>query len=72
LLDGSSAPRLATKIASALASSPLSLQGQEIVAQTSIGIALYPETASSPEALLSAADKAMYRSKREGLPYCMA
>ena len=70
--DKSSAPRLATKIASALASSPLSLQGQEVVAQTSIGIALYPETASSPEALLSAADKAMYRSKREGLPYCIA
>lgn len=70
--DKGSAPLVAAKIASALASSPLSLQGREVVAETSIGIALYPETASSPEALLSAADKAMYRSKREGLPYCLA
>jgi diguanylate cyclase (GGDEF)-like protein len=70
--DRNSAPLVAAKIASSLASSPLSLQGQEIVAETSIGIATFPETASSPEALLSAADGAMYRSKREGLPYCMA
>lgn len=70
--DRNTAPLVAAKIASALASSPLSLQGRELIAETSIGIALYPETATSPEALLSAADQAMYRSKREGLPYCMA
>ena len=33
---------------------------------TSIGIAEYPLTARTPEALVSAADDALYRAKREG------
>ncbi len=32
----------------------------------SIGVALYPDTAASPEALIRAADDAMYQAKREG------
>jgi diguanylate cyclase (GGDEF)-like protein len=32
----------------------------------SIGIAVYPAAARTPEALIGAADDALYRAKREG------
>jgi diguanylate cyclase (GGDEF)-like protein len=70
-VDSNSALLVAAKIAQAFASSPLELGGQTVHAEASIGIAVYPDAASCPEALLSAADKAMYRSKKERLPYCL-
>nr|WP_282452712.1 EAL domain-containing protein [Lysobacter sp. CAU 1642] len=43
---------------------PFQLGDRQLVAPASIGIALYPENASSHEELLKMADEAMYESKR--------
>jgi diguanylate cyclase (GGDEF)-like protein len=40
---------------------------------TSIGIAVYPANATTPEALVNAADDALYRAKRSGRnAHCLA
>jgi diguanylate cyclase (GGDEF)-like protein/PAS domain S-box-containing protein len=59
------AANVAEKIIEAL-SAPFSLQGQDIFATASIGIALYPLTADSPETLIKHADIAMYQAKEQG------
>lgn len=46
--------------------SPLEVDGQWIGIGVSIGVALYPESGETAEALLEAADNAMYDSKRAG------
>jgi diguanylate cyclase (GGDEF)-like protein len=38
----------------------------EVRQTTSVGIAVYPEHASTPEAVIRCADEALYRAKREG------
>jgi diguanylate cyclase (GGDEF)-like protein/PAS domain S-box-containing protein len=50
-------------------SDPFALAGTEFFSSTSIGIALYPDDADTPELLLSRADAAMYHAKRNGRPY---
>jgi diguanylate cyclase (GGDEF)-like protein/PAS domain S-box-containing protein len=45
---------------------PLSLCGQELFPSASIGIAMYPQDGGDSEALLKAADSAMYRAKANG------
>jgi len=45
---------------------PVPLEGREVVATASIGIALFPRDASDMNALVQAADIAMYRAKAEG------
>ena len=47
-------------------SAPYLLGNLSICVAASIGIALFPETAATPEGLLLAADEAMYQAKREG------
>lgn len=47
-------------------SAPYLLDDLSICVAASIGIALFPETAATPEGLLLAADEAMYQAKREG------
>ncbi|REL28900.1 EAL domain-containing protein [Thalassotalea euphylliae] len=42
------------------------LGNKEIKISASIGIAVYPDSANSPEALVQMADVAMYRAKKEG------
>ena len=42
------------------------LGNKEIKISASIGIAIYPDSANSPEALVQMADVAMYRAKKEG------
>jgi diguanylate cyclase (GGDEF)-like protein/PAS domain S-box-containing protein len=59
------AANVAEKIIEALAA-PFSLAGQDIFATASIGIAVYPLTADSPEALIKHADIAMYQAKEQG------
>jgi diguanylate cyclase (GGDEF)-like protein len=44
-------------------SEPQELQGRKVVAQCSIGIALYPDNGDSVEALMANADNAMYQAK---------
>jgi diguanylate cyclase (GGDEF)-like protein len=46
--------------------SPLEVDGQRIDIGVSIGVAVYPESGETTEALLEAADNAMYDSKRTG------
>lgn len=44
---------------------PCSLEGQVVVVSSSIGIAIYPKDGNTSEALIKAADKAMYEAKRK-------
>jgi diguanylate cyclase (GGDEF)-like protein len=55
---------IADKISNSMLEPILLADGREIVTSLSIGIALYPEHADSPEGLLQEADAAMYRAKR--------
>jgi diguanylate cyclase (GGDEF)-like protein/PAS domain S-box-containing protein len=45
---------------------PLALCGQELFPSASIGIAMYPQDGRDSEALMKAADSAMYRAKANG------
>jgi len=45
---------------------PISLTESAVVVSASLGVALFPGTADSPEALIQQADKAMYSAKRNG------
>ena len=69
VLDGSSTTHLAhlaTKLRNAV-STPLQLdQQQQLQVSVTIGIARHPVDGTSAEALLAAADAAMYRAKRSG------
>lgn len=44
---------------------PYHLDGNELFVQASIGISLHPDHGSEPEALIHAADQAMYRAKED-------
>lgn len=55
----------AQKIVDAL-SAPCALSGREAVLSASVGIAVFPEDATEREALVRAADGAMYRAKSAG------
>lgn len=45
---------------------PFSIDGNQIVAGTSIGISIFPDDASNVDELLKKSDAAMYRAKRKG------
>jgi diguanylate cyclase len=47
------------------AAAPLSVGGSTLTVRASIGIAIYPDDATTPDALLRCADQAMYQAKRE-------
>jgi diguanylate cyclase (GGDEF)-like protein len=56
----------AEEIAQRLAESfnePFAVEGEFIKGSASVGVALYPEDATSKDSLLSAADAAMYKEK---------
>jgi diguanylate cyclase (GGDEF)-like protein/PAS domain S-box-containing protein len=59
------AARVAAKLLENLAR-PLTLCGHEVFPSGSIGIAMYPQDGRDSEALLKAADSAMYRAKAGG------
>ncbi|RMF08388.1 MAG: diguanylate cyclase [Alphaproteobacteria bacterium] len=48
---------------------PLTVNGHRISIGASVGIALYPDHADSPEALIAAADRALYSVKASGRGY---
>jgi diguanylate cyclase (GGDEF)-like protein/PAS domain S-box-containing protein len=69
LLTDVGGPADAAKIAQKLLDTiahPLSVDGHEIYATTSIGIALFPSDGDTAEVLLKNADSAMYRAKDMG------
>ena len=57
---------VAERIRGAIASRPLALNGQQITATVSIGIACYPEDGRTLDALAARADRALYQAKQEG------
>lgn len=61
----SNAVILAKRLGSTLSRSIL-VKGQRVKVGLSIGIAMYPDHGNGPGALLDAADRAMYRAKRNG------
>lgn len=70
--DTDMAVRIAQRLRNALAQ-PYSLSGQRIdFVLPSIGIALYPQHGETPDALINAADEAMYQAKLDGLGQCVS
>ncbi|MEY4749916.1 MAG: hypothetical protein RIQ60_2130 [Pseudomonadota bacterium] len=65
LNHGESAPRIADKLLAAL-STPMDLGGERVAITGSIGIAVYPGDGADREALMRAADTAMYSAKAHG------
>jgi hemerythrin len=65
LNDQQAAALVAQRMIGALAA-PLELATHRVSLGTSVGIAAWPEHAESADALLAAADTAMYRAKRAG------
>jgi diguanylate cyclase (GGDEF)-like protein len=65
LQDASVAASIARKIIDAI-SAPLDYQGQVIHIGASVGIAMYPENGADADAVMQAADAAMYQIKRSG------
>jgi diguanylate cyclase (GGDEF)-like protein len=62
--------RVAEKIIDGV-SQPVQIDGQEIVVQTSVGIAIGPDDGSDSQTLIQSADKAMYQAKtHKGSHYC--
>ncbi len=65
----SDASVLADKILATFAA-PFIVEGQEVHAGTSIGIALFPQDGADPATLLKNADVALYRAKADGRKGC--
>jgi diguanylate cyclase (GGDEF)-like protein len=63
--DDAAALRLGERLIEA-ASDRAIFEGQSVAVGASVGIAIYPRDATTPEALLERADQAMYTSKRAG------
>lgn len=59
------APRVATKILHEFAR-PITVDAEQFSINASIGIALFPQDGTEPEALLKQADMAMYKAKSAG------
>jgi len=57
---------VAERIRNAIASRPLAINGQQINATVSVGIACYPEDGRTLDALAARADRALYQAKQEG------
>lgn len=57
---------LARRIVACVAATPFEFDGQSAHVTASLGVAIYPQHAATQEALIAAADQAMYLSKSEG------
>ena len=57
---------VAERIRNAIASRPLAINGQQVSATVSVGIACYPEDGRTLDALAARADRALYQAKQEG------
>ena len=64
-LTNREAPARVAEKMNTMLSEPIVLGSEEIVLGASIGVALFPEHAHTPDVLISLADKAMYEVKRE-------
>jgi diguanylate cyclase (GGDEF)-like protein len=57
---------VAERIRNAIGSRPLALDGQQLSATVSIGVACYPEDGRTLDALAARADRALYYAKQQG------
>jgi len=57
---------VAERIRSAVAASPLDVDGKRIMTSVSIGLAIYPDDGRSIDTVLARADRAMYTAKEQG------
>ena len=64
--DADQALQLADRVANAVESRPIPIEGNDMLVTVSIGIALSTDNLDNPEALLRDADMAMYRAKAHG------
>jgi diguanylate cyclase (GGDEF)-like protein len=64
--SGAASARIVAEKMVAMLSAPYAWQEQEIRVSASIGIAIFPSSAGSIEALLARADAAMYQAKKSG------
>ncbi|MCS7050483.1 MAG: diguanylate cyclase, partial [Thermomicrobium sp.] len=60
------AKEIAERLRQSVARAPVSVGDEEIALTISLGMAAYPEHGETPEALLRAADEALYAAKRHG------
>lgn len=65
-MPAEAAPALAERIREQIASARVTYKGRDLEATASIGVACYPRDADSLEALIEAADRALYRAKTHG------
>jgi diguanylate cyclase (GGDEF)-like protein len=57
---------VAERIRNAIGSRPLAIDGHQLTATVSIGVACYPEDGRTLDALAARADRALYQAKQEG------
>jgi diguanylate cyclase (GGDEF)-like protein len=57
---------VAERIRNAIAGRPLAIDGHQITATVSIGVACYPEDGRTLDALAARADRALYQAKQQG------
>lgn len=63
---GAEAMAMAERLRSRVEKTPFTVDGQELSATVSIGVASFPESGSDVETMLKSVDEAMYASKRVG------
>lgn len=63
---GAEAMVMAERLRAGVERSPFSVNGHEVYATVSVGVASYPEGGSDVETMLKSVDEAMYSSKRSG------
>lgn len=64
--DARQAKEVAERIRSAVADLALYVKGEQLAVTVCIGLASYPTDSSQTETILDLADRALYRSKRDG------
>jgi diguanylate cyclase (GGDEF)-like protein len=57
---------VAERIRNAIAARPLAIDGRQLTATVSIGVACYPEDGRTLDALAARADRALYQAKQQG------
>jgi len=57
---------VAGRIRSAVAGTPLEIDGRSVITSVSIGVAAFPEDGRSIDAIMARADRAMYQAKQQG------
>ena len=63
--DSAAAGKVAQRLLDSL-EQPVTIDGREVFVTASVGVSLYPDAGTDPEALVKSADRAMYQAKEIG------